>query len=150
MHYQEGLSHETLARGAAQRERSFDFLGFTHFWARSRRGNFVVKQRTAKDRFSRALQRFKAQCALMRHVPVKDQHRTLSLMLRGHYGYYGITGNGDALARFLHVANRHWGRSLARRNSRRFAWQRFTPLLKRFPLPMPRPTHSVCPSEPAI
>ena len=138
-----------LGKPRAQRERSFDFLGFTHFWARSRRGRFVVKQRTAKDRFTRALQKFRAQCALMMHVPVEHQHRTLSQMLRGHYGYYGITGNGDALRRFLHDATRHWGRSLARRNSRRFAWRRFTPLLERFPLPPPRPIHSVSPSEPA-
>jgi hypothetical protein len=66
-----------------------------------------------------------------------------------YFNYFGITGNGDALARFRSVAARIWGRSLARRNNRRFAWRRFVPLLERFPLPMPRPVHSVAPSEPA-
>jgi group II intron reverse transcriptase/maturase len=58
----------------AQRQRSFDFLGFTHYWARSRNGNWVVKQRTAKDRFSRTLIRLKERCRRMRHGPVAQQH----------------------------------------------------------------------------
>jgi hypothetical protein len=85
----------------------------------------------------------------MRHDSLHEQHEAMCRMLRGHFNYFGITGNGDALRRFLSVATRHWGRSLARRNSRRFAWRRFLPLLERFPLPMPRPIHSVAPSEPA-
>jgi len=133
----------------AQRQRSFDFLGFTHFWARSRQGRWVVKQRTAKDRFSRALVRIKEQCRRMRHEPVALQHRLLCAMLRGHGNYYGITGNGDSLSRLHHETTRLWGRSLARRSGRRFAWQRFVLLLERFPLPLPPTTWSVSPSEPA-
>jgi group II intron reverse transcriptase/maturase len=132
----------------AQRQRSFDFLGFTHFWARSRKGSWVVKQRTAKDRISRALKRVKEQCRRMLHVPVAHQHRTLCAMLRGHFNYFGITGNGDALRRVHREAGRIWGRSLARRNKRRFNWERFLPILERFPLPSPTPPRSVCPSEP--
>ena len=133
----------------AQRARSFDFLGFTHYWARSRRGRWVVKQRTAKDRLTRALACVKQRCREMLHSPVVSQHRRLSAMLRGHFNYYGITGNGDALRTVRHEAERIWGRLLTRRNGNRFAWLRFTPLLKRFPLPHPRPPRSVCPSEPA-
>ncbi|HEY5242416.1 MAG TPA: hypothetical protein VIJ22_13145 [Polyangiaceae bacterium] len=81
--------------------------------------------------------------------PIVPTKPGMCRMLRGHFNYYGITGNGDALARFRHEAERIWGRSLARRNNRRFAWQRFTRLLERFPLPAPRPVHSVAPSEPA-
>ena len=138
-----------LRKKRAQQERSFDFLGFTHFWARSRKGRWVVKQRTAKDRFSRGLKRVKEQLRRMMHVPVAHQHRTLCSMLRGHFNYFGITGNGDALRCFRHETERIWGRTLARRNGRRFAWQRFTLLLRRYPLPPPRPPRSVCPSEPA-
>ncbi len=133
----------------AQRARSFEFLGLTHYWARSRRGRWLVKQRTANTRFSRGLKAVKERCRRMRHHRLRDQHEALCRMLRGHFNYYGITGNGDALRRFRHEAERIWGRSLARRNSRRFAWQRFKPLLERYPLPKPRPIHSVCPSEPA-
>jgi group II intron reverse transcriptase/maturase len=133
----------------AQRERSFDFLGFTHFWARSRNGRWVVKQRTAKNRFARGLKAVKERCRRMRHHTLREQHEAMCRMLRGHFNYYGITANGDALARFRHEAERIWGRSLARRNNRRFAWQRFTKLRERFPLPEPIPVRSVVPSEPA-
>jgi group II intron reverse transcriptase/maturase len=138
-----------LGTKRAQRERSFDFLGFTHFWVLSQKGHWVVKQRTAKGRFARGLRALKARCREMRHHTLREQHEAMCRMLRGHFNYYGITGNGDALARFRSVAMRLWGRSLARRNNRRFAWRRFLPMLERYPLPMPRPIHSVVPSEPA-
>jgi RNA-directed DNA polymerase len=138
-----------IGRPRAQRERSFDFLGFTHFWARSRKGRWLVKQRTAKSRFSRGLRTIKERCRRMRHYRLAEQHDLLSRMLRGHYNYYGITGNGDSLRSYCHYAERIWGRSLARRNKRRFAWKRFSRLLERFPLPAARVTRSVAPSEPA-
>jgi RNA-directed DNA polymerase len=138
-----------LGTKRAQRERSFDFLGFTHFRVLSRKGHWVVKQRTAKGRFARGLRALKARCREMRHHTLREQHEAMCRILRGHFNYYGITGNGDALARFRSVAMRLWGRSLARRNNRRFAWRRFLPMLERYPLPMPRPVHSIAPSEPA-
>lgn len=137
-----------LGLARAQRERSFDFLGFTHFWARSRKGRFVVKQRTAKDRFSRTLMRIKERCRRMRHDPIAGQHRALCKMLTGHFNYFGVTGNGDALQRVLREAKWIWAKSLARRHRRKFAWSRFMPILDRFPLPAARPVHSVVPSEP--
>jgi group II intron reverse transcriptase/maturase len=133
----------------AQRQRSFDFLGFTHYWAKSRKGRWVVKQRTAKDRVSRTLARVKERCRRMMHDPLPKQHRELCTLLRGHFGYYGITGNGDALSRVRHETERIWGRRLARRNGKRFAWQRYRPLLARYPLPPAHPPRSVAPSEPA-
>jgi hypothetical protein len=133
----------------AQRARSFDFLGLTHFWARSRKGRWVVKQRTAKDRFSRGLRAIKERCRRMRHHRLREQHEVLCRMLRGHFNYYGITGNSDALWSFRSFAERIWGRSLARRNKRRFAWQRYKRLLARFSLPPALAIHSVVPSEPA-
>lgn len=146
------LSFDSPGRGRprAQRARSFDFLGLTHYWARSRKNErrWIVKRRTAKGRFSRACAAAKERCRRMMHMPLDAQHRALCLLLRGHYGYYGITGNGDALARFRREVERHWGRALARRSGRRFTWIGFTPILDRFPLPLPRPPRSVAPSEP--
>jgi RNA-directed DNA polymerase len=132
----------------AQAARSFDFLGFTHYWTRSRKGQWLVKQRTSSDRFSRASMAVKERCRRLMHAPIAVQHHVLSSMLRGHFGYYGVTGNGDALGRFRHEVERHWGRALARRNGRRFAWARFTATLKRFSLPKAHPTRSIAPSEP--
>jgi len=137
-----------LCNKRAQRERGFNFLGFTHYWARSRNGRWIVKQRTAKDRLSRSLKSVKERCKQMMHWRLADQHEVLCRIMRGHFGYFGITGNGDSIRTFRHEAERIWGRSLARRNGRRFAWKRFAPIQSRFLLPRPRPPHSVCPSEP--
>jgi len=77
-------------RGGSQRERSFAMLGFTHYWGRSRKGRWVVKRKTAKDRFSRALRGIGQWCRKHRHWKVRDQHAVLSRRLRGHYAYYGV------------------------------------------------------------
>src|SRR5450759_5071507 len=69
------------------------FLGFTHVWGRSRAGKNVVRQVTAKNRFARALAAVTAWCRVNRHRSIPDQHAHLTAMMRGHYAYYGITGN---------------------------------------------------------
>ncbi len=73
--------------------RSFDFLGFTHYWGRSRMGVWVVKRKTAKTRFRRAMSTVWEWCRAHRHLPLPEQHQKLSAKLRGHYSYYGITSN---------------------------------------------------------
>jgi group II intron reverse transcriptase/maturase len=122
--------------------RTFDLLGFTHYWGRSRRGKWVVKKRTAKDRFSRGLRRIREWCRKHRHDPVGEQHAKLSEKLRGHYAYYGITFNGRALARFRWAVVKAWRKWLSRRSraaNRTWAWM--NGLLERFPLPKARLTH---------
>jgi RNA-directed DNA polymerase len=111
--------------GGIDEPESFDLLGFTHIWARSRKGAWVIKQRTAEGRFSRSLKAIAAWCRLNRHRPMKEQHVTLCRKLRGHFGYYGITGNSDALARFRFRVDREWQRWLSRRSQKRLTWERF-------------------------
>src|ERR1700688_3922103 len=72
---------------------SFTFLGFAHIWGKSRAGNNVVRQVTAKNRYARALAAVTAWCRFNRHQRIPDQHAHLTAMMRGHYAYYGITGN---------------------------------------------------------
>lgn len=130
-------------RGPTQ-TRSFDLLGFTHHWARSLKGIWVVKRKTAKDRLRRSLRRVWVWCREHRHAPVKQQHQTLARMLRGHYAYFGITGNGQSLAAFFHQVKRIWQRWLNRRSQNaRMRWDRFTRLLVRYALPRPRVVHSI-------
>jgi len=118
---------------------TFDLLGFTHYWGRSRKGFWVVKRKTARGRLSRVLKTIAHWCRLHRHDPIADQHRTLSQKLRGHYAYYGITGNGLAIQRFRDAVVRIWKKWLARRRRRGFvSWDRFGRLLKRWVLPPPR------------
>lgn len=124
---------------------SFDLLGFTHVWGQSRRGNWVVKRRTAPSRLHRAIKRIGQWCRLNRHQPVAEQHQTLGQKLRGHFAYYGITGNGEALRRFRDAVARLWRKWLMRRKRHgRIPWAQFLRLLQHYPLPPPVPVHSVC------
>jgi group II intron reverse transcriptase/maturase len=123
--------------------RSFDFLGFTHYWDLSRKGTWIVKRRTAKARFALAVRRVWLWCRNHRHDPVEEQHVKLCQKVRGHYGYYGITGNSAALSSFWEQVKRAWRRWLNKRSQRaRMNWPRFNRLLKRYPLPLPRVVHS--------
>ena len=87
---------------ASSRPDTFDLLGFTHYWAMSRKGYWVVKQKTAADRFRRALKRIAEWCRRYRHEPVREQWVALKLKVSGHFGYFGITGNARALRNFRH------------------------------------------------
>jgi RNA-directed DNA polymerase len=126
------------------RTRSFTLLGFTHYWARNREGFWVVKRKTAKDRLRRSLRRVWVWCRDHRHLPVVEQHQTLARMLRGHYAFFGITGNAPSLGAFFHQVKRIWQRWLNRRSQNaRMKWDRFLRLLTRYPLPRPRVVHSI-------
>ncbi len=117
---------------------SFDFLGFTHHWAKSRSGYWVVKQKTASSRFTRSLQRIREWCRANRHLPLKEQQKTLTQKLRGHYGYFGIPGNSSALGRFCHEVKEEWWKWLKRRSQTGWmSWWEFCRLLERYPLPRP-------------
>jgi RNA-directed DNA polymerase len=118
---------------------SFDFLGLTHRWRRSRKGTMVVSRTTARTRFTRDLARIRQWCRKNRHLPIAQQHRLLAMKLRGHNNYYGITGNYDALTRFAEAVKRTWHKWLARRSHRANGrWDHFQGILRRFPLPTPR------------
>jgi len=118
---------------------TFDFLGFTHRWGVSRKKRWFVERRTSKSRLTRALIAIRTWCRDHRHDAVRDQHRALVLKVRGHYGYYGITGNAAGISRFFHHVKCAWRHWLDRRSHRaRMTWDKFTRLLARYPLPSPR------------
>jgi group II intron reverse transcriptase/maturase len=126
-----------------ERRRTFDLLGFTHYWAKSRRGYWVIKQKTATDRLSRAITQIGRWCREHRHALLSEQHRALSQKLRGQYGYYGITGNSRSLGRLLSEVKRRWRYWLNRRSDRGgWTWERFEAYLRACPLPPPIPVHS--------
>lgn len=123
---------------------TFDMLGFTHYWGRSRKGRWVVKRQTSRKRFSRALKSIARWCRRSRHLPVKVQHQQLVRKLRGHFAYFGITGNAQALASFRHQVMRRWCKWLNRRSQRAgMTWEKFKRLLKRYPLPPAVAIHSI-------
>jgi RNA-directed DNA polymerase len=130
---------------------SFDFLGFTHYWGRNQRGNHVVRRKTARPRLARAVGAIKEWCRQNRHVPLGVQQRTLSQKLLGHFGYYGITGNGRSLHRFRNAVRRQWKKWLGRRTRRRDSmdWEKFDRLWREhYPLPVVRIVHSIYAAKP--
>lgn len=123
---------------------TFDLLGFTHYWGRSRSGHWVVKRKTSKSRFNRGLKALAQWLRKERHSDLADQHRTLSQKLRGHFAYYGLTGNAKALQRFRRGAIGLWRIWLSRRNrDGPLSWDRMYRLLVRYPLPPAIVVHSV-------
>jgi group II intron reverse transcriptase/maturase len=121
------------------RPETFDLLGFTHYWGLSRNGKWVVKRRTARDRFRRALKRIADWCRQHRHDKVRQQWAMLKQKLRGHFGYFGIRHNFRALHRFRESVKHVWRKWLDRRSRRaRMSWKRMERLLKRYPLPPAR------------
>jgi RNA-directed DNA polymerase len=121
---------------------SFTFLGFCHVWGKTRRGGKAVRQVTAKNRYARALAAVTDWCRTNRHRPIKDQHAHLSVMMRGHYAYYGVSGNYRRLSWYADEVASIWKKWLSRRDRRkRFLWSRFSDLLKRYPLPAARIVH---------
>jgi len=129
---------------------TFDFLGFTHYWGRSRRGKWIVKQKTARQRLSRGLKRIAEWCRHNRHRPVVEQHRELCQKLRGHFAYYGITGNDRWLRKFREGVKKSWQKWLHRRSrsSTDMPWDRFARLLQRYRLPPVRIVHSIYAAKP--
>lgn len=121
---------------------TFDFLGFTHVWGKSRKGRNVIWQITAKDRYARALASVTQWCRRNRHRPFPDQHAHLSRMIRGHCAYYGITGNDRRIGWYRYQLVRIWKKWLTRRGRQNnLNWSRFDAMLKQHPLPPTRTVH---------
>jgi len=125
-------------------EGTFDFLGLTHYWGRSRRGYWVIKQHTAKKRLRRAMRAVWHWCRTHRHEPLRVQYRQLCRKLRGHYQYDGIRGNYRKLEALYRCAEPAWRYWLSWRGGpRTIRWETFAKLRAVLPLPTPRIVHSI-------
>jgi hypothetical protein len=123
---------------------TFDFLGFTHYWGKSRQGQWVIKRKTAHKRQRRSLKAIWQWCKRNRHRPVREQHQQLSLKLRGHYQYYGLRGNYRQLGQVYEAVKRSWFYWLRRRNRKpTLKGERFGDILRVLPLPKPRIIHVI-------
>jgi group II intron reverse transcriptase/maturase len=131
--------------GRGNKTESWDFLGFTHYWSKSLKGAWVVKRKTMASRLSRALQAINDWCRKHRHLPAKRQQQILSLKLRGHCGYYGITGNAVALQQYREGMRRLWRKWLKRRShaARRVGQDWWDSFCKNYPIPPARAVRSV-------
>jgi group II intron reverse transcriptase/maturase len=118
---------------------TFDFLGFTHYWKKNRRGGWSIGRKTMKSRFARGVKAIAQWCRSNRHKILPEQHAALCRKVRGHYAYFGLRGNSKALGRFLYAVSRIWIKWLRRRSQRHaLDWRAAARLLKRYALPPAR------------
>jgi group II intron reverse transcriptase/maturase len=122
-----------------QAEESFEFLGFEFRWGKDQKKRSHLKRRTAPKKFRAALQRMAAWCRENRHRTAKEFFGLLSAKLRGHFNYYGVSGNGRRLKSFFTRTLWYAWRWLRRRNSRgKMTWDGFRARLDYYQVPTPR------------
>ena len=125
-------------------ENTFDFLGFTHYWAKSRQGNWVIKRKTASKKVRKTISALWEWCRDNRHMRLADQYRLLSSKLRGHFQYFGVRCNMRSMEAVRDKAIRGWRFWLSRRSQKSaINWNDFKALLERIPLPSPKIVHNV-------
>ncbi|MDJ0703411.1 MAG: group II intron reverse transcriptase/maturase [Leptolyngbyaceae cyanobacterium MO_188.B28] len=129
---------------SGERPPTFDFLGITHYWGRSRKGKVRIKRKTSKKRIRRALKQLNLWlgevCSAYRLV---DIWKVMGMKLRGHFNYFGVSDNRQALIHYKDKACKLLFKWLNRRSQRRsFTWASFLRYRARYPLP--RPGRLVC------
>ena len=123
---------------------TFDFLGFTHYWATSRKGYWVIKRKTMRKRLKRAIMAVWQWCRANMHRPIVEQYKVLCQKLRGHCQYYGLRANHKALSTMYRRAQIAWRYWLSRRDRKHvITWEMFEKLMEKLPLPQPRIIHVV-------
>lgn len=133
-----------FGRPSVKPEGTFDFLGFTFYWGKSLKGNWVIKKQTARKRRNRFMRMLWNWCKERRHDPLKEQHETLCSKLRGFYQYFGVRGNYKALEVVYEYAQEAWRRWLGQRHRDGYiSYEKFSRILESFPLPRPRIVHNI-------
>ena len=123
---------------------TFDFLGFTYYWGRSLKGNWVIKKKTARKRRNRFMRILWSWCKANMHKTLREQHETLCSKLKGYYQYFGVRGNYKVLEVVYEYALKAWKHWLGRRHRNgKLSFRKFSSLLVRYPLPKPRIVHNI-------
>lgn len=122
---------------------TFNFLGFTHYCATSRRGKFIMGHKTSKENLNRKLKETKEWIKSVRNlVELKSWWRLLKVKLTGHYSYFGMSGNMRCLRQFYNQVVSAAFKWINRRSQRKsMTWEMFNQYLLWNPLPMPRIFH---------
>ncbi len=115
---------------------AFDFLGFTHYWRRSRKGKWAPAWKTRSKSIRKAVTSLQAWCKRNRHQSIPAQHAALTRRIQGHFNYFGVNGNSRCLSMVRRKAERSWLKGLRRRSQRtRMTWERYKRILEELPLP---------------
>ncbi len=133
------------ARRQGRKSNTFDFPGFTHFCSISRKGRFLPGRRTSRRKFSKACKEMNDWLKWVRcRGSAKDWWPILAARLRGHYQYYGVSGNSRMISRFGYVTNCLLHKWLNRRSQKKsFTWKQFNDYLSVYPLPVPKIVHNL-------
>ncbi len=138
------LDFRKPSQGARGGNNTFDFLGFTHYWAKTRKGYWVIKRKTSEKKIRKTIQAMREGCRRNRHRSLDEQYRILCSKLRGHFQYFGIRCNLRAMKTVLYHAIRNWKYWLNRRSRKKsINWEKFGKLLEQIPLPIPKIIHNV-------
>jgi len=122
---------------------TFDFLGFTHYCDKTRKGAFKVGRKTARKKFIQKMKEMNQWLKRIRNlVGVKEWWQVLRLKLIGHYRYYGISGNMPAMrgyySKVLRLAHKWINRQSQKKS---YNWRQFLNFVKYNPLPLPKIYH---------
>ncbi len=125
------------------RVQTFNFLGFTHYCTKSRRGYFMMGHKTQKEKLRKALTELNIWLKNIRNLfLLKDWWKVLRVKLAGHYNYFGISGNMRCLQQFRQEAKKLIYKWINRRSQKRsMTWETFHSYLDWNPLPQPRIKH---------
>ena len=126
------------AKGLGKPE-TFDFLGFTFFMGKSRKGYPCPKVKTSRKKFEKSLKNFKTWLFENKEQPAGNLIKELNVKLVGYYQYYGVTFNSYKLSAFLHRVQQFLHKVLNRRGcGRTYTWDGFVDMLKVYPLAKPK------------
>ena len=127
-----------------RRPNTFDFLGFTHYCGKNRKGKFILFRKTSKKKFRMRCKEMNKWLKLIRNYrKTKEWWPVLCAKLRGHYQYYGVSGNIHSLTQFYNSVERMTFKWLNDRcQCKSFNWEGFRRYREHYPLPRPRIVHN--------
>ncbi len=128
-----------------ERNNTIDFLGFTHYWAKSRFGNYVIKRKTRQKSKRRILKEFHEMIKRNRHKKLVEQAKAIIRKLKGEHEYYAIRGNYYFLQILDYKARLFWFKMLNHRGGRKKSYTKktFDDLMRIFAFPKPRILHNI-------
>ena len=140
------------AKRQNRKPNTFDFLGFTHYCGLSRKGKFIVGRQASRKKFRMKCRELNNWLRKIRNYKkTKEWWPVLQAKLRGHYQYYGVSGNMQALGRFHSLTLRMTLKWLNRRSQRKsYSWKEFAEYLDHYPLPRPRIVHNLYTLSPVV
>lgn len=134
-----GRFAKTDAEKRGEKPGTIYFLGFTHFCTTNLKGKFKVGRKTEKSRLKRGISKLKIKIGINRHKPIKEQVDEINQVLRGHYNYFGMSGNYHSLQKVYIFTKKCWRKMLSSRSRKgKVTWEKFDKLNELFPLMRPR------------